>query len=156
MAIKNCIGKTLLSVSRIQSYYNDKEDKESMGDLEFTFNDGLFLTLKGAGDAESIKAENTKGEIYESFQVTDHSVCSWRLLDLTSDVLWSRLIGQTLRSGEVEWYMDKGVEDRLTACILYFTSDFLIFYSDESDNNIFSVNVTLPFVDRETRREILK
>ena len=145
-----------MGVSRIQYYHNDKEDKESMGDLEFTFNDSLFLTLKGAGDAESIKAENIKGEIYESFEVTDHSVCSWRQLDLTCDVLWSKLIGQTLRLGEVEWNVDKGIEDRITACILYFTSDFVIFYSDESDNNLFSVNVPLPFVDREKRIEILK
>ena len=127
-----------------------------MGDLEFTFNDGLFLTLKGVGDAESIKAENIKAEIYKSIELTDHSFCSWRQLDLTFDMSWSKLIGQTLIACELEWNVDKGVEDRLTACILYFTSDFVIFYSDESDNNIFSINKPLPIIDREIRKEMLK
>jgi hypothetical protein len=84
-SIKNCIGKRVSDVARIQYYFNDQEDSDGFGNLEITFADNSFLTLKGVGDAESIMADNKKGEVYETFNVTDKDIISWRRLDLKND-----------------------------------------------------------------------
>lgn len=153
IAIKNCIGKTVLDISRVQSYFNDIEDSDGFGDLEFHFTDNSFLTLTGIGDAESIKATNEKAHIPEIFNVTDKDFCSWKRLNLKSDTNWNSIIEQTLNSAEIEWKINNDLDNRIGACVLHFDSDFITFFEKGSDNNKFYINIKLPTVDRATKLE---
>lgn len=152
-AIKNCIGKTVLDISRVQSYFNDIEDSDGFGDLEFHFTDNSFLTLTGIGDAESIKATNGKANIPETFNVTNNDVCSWKRLNLKSDTNWNRIIAQTLNSAEIEWNINNAGDNRIGACVLQLDSDFITFFETGSDNNKFYINIKLPTMDRATKLE---
>lgn len=152
-AIKNCIGKTVSDVARVQYYFNDQEDDDGFGDLEITFDDNSFLTLTGIGDAESIKVNNKKAEIHKTYNVTDNDVASWKRLDLKNDQDWKKIIGQTLQTAEAEWFPYPDIDDRLVACVLHFENDFVSFYETGSDANKFYVNHPLPSVDRKTRIE---
>jgi hypothetical protein len=80
-AIKNCIGKTVSDIARVQYYYNDQEDQDGFGDLEITFSDSSHLTLKGF-DADSIKGENILAEIPKTFKVSDNDIASWKRIDM--------------------------------------------------------------------------
>ncbi len=155
-AIRNCIGKTVSGVTRVQYYFNDQEDEDGLGDLEITFSDNFYLTLMGLGDAESIQADNNNAIIYETFNVTENDVASWKRLDLTSEQDWKKLIGQKLKTAEVEWNLHQDNDNRIVACILHFDSDFVTFYETGSDANKFYVNETLSVVDRQTKIEIIK
>ena len=62
-AINNCFGKIVSDITRVQSYFNNEEDTDGFGDLEFKFMDNSYLTLTGLGDAESIVAYNDKIKI---------------------------------------------------------------------------------------------
>ncbi len=152
-AIKNCIGKVVSEVARVQYYFNDQEDDEDFGDLEIKFTDNTYLTLTGIGDAESIKAENKEAEIYDAYNVTDNDVASWKRLDLKADREWNKIIGQILKTAEVEWNIYENNEDKITACILKFETDFVSFYETNSDNNRFYVNQPIPKFDGHTRTD---
>ena len=153
--IKDCIGKTVLDIFRIQSYFNDKEDTDGFGDLEISFNDNSNLTLTGVGDAESIRADNKKADVPEPFKVTDHDVCSWERIDLKKIEEWKKLIGQTLQTAEVEWNIYENQDDRLIGCILRFETDFITFYETGSDANKFFVNELIPSLGKATKIEKL-
>lgn len=154
-AIRNCIGKSVLGISRIQYYFNDEENQDGFGDLEISVSDDLFLTLTRHGDAESIKAKNIRATTYESFYVNEVDVASWKRLDLTSEQEWRNLIGQKLKSAEVEWNLYETIEDRITACVLHFEKDFLTFYETGSDETKFYLNTELPLVNIPTRTEVI-
>lgn len=151
-AITNCIGKTVLDVARVQYYFNNQES-DGFGNLEITFSDNSYLTLMGLGDAESIQADNKKAEIYQTFNVTDNHIASWKRLRLNEDLNWKKIIGQTLKTAEVEWLSYQNVEDKLIACVLYFDIDYFIFYETGSDSNKFYVNQSLPLLNRQKRTE---
>lgn len=155
-AIKNCIGKTVSDIARVQSYFNDHENNEGFGDLEFTFTDSSHLTLKGFGDSESIYADNKKAEIYKTFKVTDTDISTCKLLDLKEDLAWNKIVGQTLQKAEVEWSKYDHIDDRLSACILRFDNDFVIFYETNSDTTKFYLNKPLPAVNKPTRIESIE
>jgi hypothetical protein len=155
-SIKNCIGKRVSDVARIQYYFNDEEDSDGFGNLEITFADNSFLTLKGVGDAESIMADNKKAEVYEAFNVTDTDIASWKRLDLKGHKEWQKIIGQTLENVELEWFLYITTYDRLAACTLYFNTDDVTFFETGSDANEFYVNKPLKVVDRKKRTEKLK
>ncbi len=152
-AIQNSIGKTVFAISRIQSYFNDQEDEDGMGDLVFTFSDQTYLTLTGVGDAESIKAFNDPAKIHAPFKVTEDDVCSWKRLDLTDDKERGILIGQKLQAARLEWNTYADLEDRIGACVLHFERAYVTFYETNSDSNRFFVNKPLPIVERPTRME---
>jgi len=155
-AIKNCIGKTISDISRVQYYFNEKENEEGDGILEFSFNDNSYLTLTELGDGESMLAYNEKANIPDtSFNVTDKDVCSWKRLDLKEDRDWKKIIGQTLQATEIIW--DKNnFGDSLVACILHFDSDFVTFYATYSDDTKFLINERPSWVDKDTRIEKIK
>lgn len=155
-AITNCISKTVSDVARVQYYFNDKEDDDGLGNLEITFSDNSYLTLTGTGDAESIKAYNNNAIIYETFNVTENDVASWKRLDLKNEQDWKKLIGQKLQTAEVEWNIYQDIDNRIVACVMHFDTDFVTFYETGSDACKFYVNKTLPAVDRQTRVEIIK
>jgi len=155
-AIKNCIGKTVSGVARVQSFFNDQEDNDGFGDLEITFNDRFFLTLSGIGDAQSIKADNKKAEVYQTYNVTDDDVVSWKRLGFKDNKDWKKIIVQILHKAEVEWFLNPDTDDRLVACVLHFENDFVSFYETGSDANKFYINQPLATVDRQTRIEEIK
>jgi|GEM_PF-3176316 hypothetical protein len=155
-AIRNCVGKTVSDVARVQYYFNDQEDNDGFGDLEITFDDKSHLTLTGIGDAESIKADNKKAEIYKTYNVTENDVASWKRLDLKDDKNWKNIIGQTLQTAEVEWNIYQDIDDRIVACVLHFDTDFVTFFETNSDTNKFYVNKPLPLVNRQTKIENIK
>lgn len=155
-AISNVIGKTVSDVARVQYYFNNLEDDDGFGNLEITFSDNSYLTLMGFGDAESIKAQNHKAIIYETFNVNENDVASWKRIDLKNVQDWKKLIGQKLQNAEVEWNLYKDNDNRIVACVLRFNTDFVTFYETGSDTNKFYVNKTLPTADRQTRIERIK
>jgi hypothetical protein len=155
-AIRNCVGKTVSDVARVQYYFNDQEDNDGFGDLEITFDDNFHLTLTGIGDAESIKADNKKAEIYNTYNVTENDVASWKRLDLKDDKDWKNIIGQTLQTAEVEWNTYQDIDDRIVACVLHFDTDFVTFFETNSDTNKFYVNKPLPAVNSQTKIENIK
>lgn len=129
------------------------EDNDGFGDLEITFAGDLHLTLKGGGDADSMMAENVKADIPKSFHVTDDDIASWKRMDLKEDQNWRKLIGQKLRSADVEWDTYSDVPTFISACILHFDTDHLTFYITGKDANKFFLNQPLPLVDRQTKLE---
>ena len=145
-AIKNCIGKIVDDVSRVQYFFNDKENSEGIGDLEFTFSDKHILSLLGIGDAESIKAINVKIDIPIAYNPTDNDVCSWKRIDLKKDKDWNKIVGQTLRKVEVVYYLN----NYIIACLLHFDDDYILFYETGSDENRFVINERPEWVDKET------
>jgi hypothetical protein len=152
LVIKNCIGKTVSDIARIQYYYNDREDLDGFGDLEITFIDNSFLTLTGLGDAESIKAISEKADIPKMFNVTDNDVASWKRIDLKGDKEWKKIIGQNLQNAEIIWNIHKELDlETLISCVLFFYRDFITFYETGSDSAKFFVNRPLPLLDNETR-----
>lgn len=155
-AIKDCIGKTVSGVARVKYYFNEQEDDDGFGNLEITFSDNSYLTLMGLGDAESIQADNNKAIIYETYNVTDNDVASWKRIDLKSDLDWKQIIGQKLHTAELEWNIYNEIENRVTACVLHFDTDFVTFYETSSDANKFYVNKKLPVVSGQTKIEIIK
>ncbi len=154
-AFRNCIAKVVSDISRAQYYFNDQEDKDGLGDLQIKFTDNSYLTLSGIGDAESIKAVNEKAKIYEAFEVSDNNVASWKLLCLSDHQDWKKIIGQKLQKVEVEWIIYEPNENNISACILYFDTDYISFYGTNSDTTNFSVNVPLPEINVETRIEVI-
>ena len=149
-AIKNCIDKTVSDVSRIQYYFNDREDSDGFGNLEFHFTDSSFLTLAGIGDAESIEAVNEKANLPKTFNLTDDNVCSWKRLNLKDDPNWNKIIYQTLKFAEIEYTIFRG-DNRISACILHFDTDFITFFETGSDSNKFYINEQLPKVDKKIK-----
>jgi hypothetical protein len=154
-AIKTCLGKTVCGIGRIQSYFNGNENEDGFGDLEIRFEDNSFLTLTGMGDADSIKAVNESAIIPEPFRVNENQFIFWKRIDLKSEWDWMKIIGQKLHNAEVEWNIYTNIENNITACVLYFDSDFVTFYETGSDANKFFVNKKLPEVEVQTRREII-
>ena len=152
-AIRNCIGKVVVDIVRVQYFYNDMEDNDGFGDLEITFVGDFHLTLIGGGDADSMMAENVKADIPKTFRLSDDDIASWKSLDLKEDQNWRKLIGQTLRSAEVEWNTYSNVPTFLSACVLHFDTDYLTFYKTETDANKFFLNQPLPGVDRPIKLE---
>lgn len=155
IAFRNCIAKVVSDISRVQYYFNDQEDEDGLGDLQIKFTDNSYLTLSGIGDAESIKAVNEKAKIYETFEVSDNNVASWKLLCLSDHQDWKKIIGQKLQKVEVEWIIYEPNENNISACILYFDTDYISFYGTNSDTTNFSVNVPLPEINVETRIEVI-
>ena len=142
-AIKNCIGKSVFNITRIQSFINDKENEHEFGDLEIIFEDNSYLTLTGIGGGESIKAENKEANIPIAFDISDSKIISWRYLDMKLSYGWKEIIGQTLQSIELFWGMNQFSEGTLTGCILNFDKDFVSFYRVCSDVNRCFINERL-------------
>lgn len=154
-AFRNCIGKVVSDISRVQTFINDQEDEDGFGDLQIQFTDNSYLTLTGIGDAESINANNEKAKIYEPYDITDNRVIIWKLLSLTDHQDWKKIIGQKLEKVEVEWIIHPNGENNIDACVLYFEIDFISFYETHSDANEVHVNVPLSKFHLETRIEII-
>jgi len=155
-SIQNCIGKTVLGVARVQTYLNDQEDEDGVGDLEIKFVDNSFLSLTGKGDAETIKADNKKLTEPKSFNVSETEIISWRRVELNEEESWKKIIGQTLHSVEIELKKYRNIGDQITACSMQFNTDFVTFYETNSDMNKFFVNKALPKVEGQKRIEIIK
>ncbi len=155
-AIKNCIGKTVSGLSIGMYYYNNEVDDEYSGNLEISFSDNSYLTLMGLGDAESIKADNNKGITFDTFNVTENDVLSWKWNDLKNEKEWKMLIGQKLQKAELVWNKYQDNENRLGACVLYFEIDFVAFCETGSDTNKFYINKKLPECNGATEIEIVK
>jgi hypothetical protein len=66
-----------------------------------------------------------------------------------ADPDWGKIIGQTLKSGEVEW--DIHFNESITACIVHFDTDYLSFYGTGTDANKFYINKPLPLSERPSR-----
>ena len=110
----------------------------------------------GIGDAQSIKADNKKAEVYQTYNVTDDDVVSWKRLGFKDNKDWKKIIVQILHKAEVEWFLNPDTDDRLVACVLHFENDFVSFYETGSDANKFYINQPLATVDRQTRIEEIK
>jgi len=150
-AIRRSMDKTILDISRIQSYFNGIEDLDGLGDLEFIFTDNSLLSLTGMGNAESVEATNSLVRLPETFNVSNNDICSWKRLNIKNDQTWKKIIGQTIQSAEVIWkYKEYPI-----AFILRFHSDFLLFYETESDATHFLFNERPTWVDLKTEIEIL-
>ena len=149
-ALINCLGKTVLDVSRVQYYFDEKEYIDGFGDLEFTFTDNTHLSISGVGDAETIKALNDKLVVPEPFNVTDINVASWRRLDLKREIAWNKLIGQKIQYIEIIWKWDKYIK----GCIIYLNIDFLIFYETESDTNKCHINERPSWLDINLKADL--
>ena len=149
-ALKNCIGKTIKNLTRIQSYFNDNEDDDGFGDLELMFTDNSYLTLSGEGDATSIRANNTIAKVPKTFNVTDNDICSWKRIEL-KEQKWLKMANQKLESVEVEWESES-----LVACKLNLQNDFITFFENGSDANKFFINEPLIDIGNKTTIEKLK
>ncbi|TAL62234.1 MAG: hypothetical protein EPN85_03090 [Bacteroidetes bacterium] len=154
-AIANCIGKTVSGIARVQFYYDNREDTDGMGDLEFTFDDNSYLTLSGLGDAESIKASNKNADIPDSLPITGQN-SYWKKIDMKDDIDWEKIMGQTLQSAEIEWDIFHGQKGNPLSCVLHFNTDFVTFNLTSADANEFFVNKAFSVANGETRIEKIK
>ena len=152
-AIRNCIGKVVIDVARVQYFYNDMEDNEGYGDLEIIFARDFHLTLSGGRNPDSMTAENLKADIPSSFHVSDDDIASWKRLGLKEDQDWKKLVGQTLRYADVEWDTYSNAPTFISACVLHFDTDYLTFYVTGTDANKFFLNQPLPSVDKPIKLE---
>src|ERR1017187_2349935 len=115
-AIKNCIGKSVLNIARVQSFINDEENTDGFGDLEIIFKDNSYLTLSGIGDGESIRAVNKVANIPIAFDISDTKIVSWKRLDMKQNEGWKEIIEQTLLSIELFWHTTQFSDDTLISC----------------------------------------
>ena len=141
--LRSCIGKELLEINRVQFYFNDIEQCDGDGDLEFLFADNSYLSLTGSGDAESILAKNDSVIVPETFEVADYRVCSWQKHNLNEENRWNKLIGQKII------YIDiiKIWKELIIGCIIQFEIDNVIFYETESNTNRFIINEIPKWID---------
>ena len=154
-AIKNCIGKTVFGLAYGMYYFNDETDDECSCNLEISFSDNSYLTLMGLGDGESIKADNHKGITFNTFNVTEYDVLSWKWTDLMNEKEWQMLIGQKLQKVDLVCNKYQDGEKRLSACVLYFDNDFVTYYEIGFDTTRFHLNKKLPDNKGESEIEII-
>jgi hypothetical protein len=151
-ALLNCFKKTILDVNRVQSYFNDEENIDGHGDLEFIFEDNSYLTLSGVGDAESIRATNDKAIVHEPLEVSDQDICSWQKHNMKIETLWNKLIGQKVQRIEIIWN-NYGNNKCLKGCIIHLDIDIIQFYETESDTNHFYINESLEWINSNIQLE---
>jgi hypothetical protein len=152
-AIENCFGKTVSGISRIQNFFNNIEDRDGLGDLLIHFDTDCFLRLQNYGDAESIMAENSQGEVPESFYVFEEDFISFKLINMNDNNDWKKLMGQKLLQANIEWLKHPDNSKSLIAVVLYFDKDYISFYHGNSDSTEFYVNKPLPKMNATIQTE---
>ncbi|MCA9918887.1 MAG: hypothetical protein KC445_13090 [Anaerolineales bacterium] len=135
--LRAAIGRTVAELARDQYYFNNEPSGTDNGSLEVRLDDGNVITLRLAGDGQSVRADAQPLKITPPFSLSENAHCSWRRVELTALSDFASLRGQKLNAIEaiIEIWKDQNSSGYINGWVLHFEAgDFVCYfnYGDEA------------------------
>jgi hypothetical protein len=142
-AINSAIGKQITQFSHIQYSFNGIPEEVDYGPIEFQLMDNVILTMKLAGDGQSVIATNMQLEVVQGFILEGGGQCKWERINVRN-IQGIQVINLRISSIEALIEERKKIKDEiLRGWIVYLENGNYLCYYNEADEAKLLVN-TIP------------